>query len=121
MSDSKQRDAIRRTMARTTPSKGVPEKIGRDGAPKHIVDAPITPGMVRQTQGMPAAYHHGVTVDDEPNSDIVKSFEKPIGFHSGVSDAQIMKSSHGATANQVLTDAANLGRPVDKDKPGGSR
>jgi len=85
--------------------------IARDGAPKNIVDAPIKPGMVRQTVGdQNLSYHHGVTVDDSPNSDIIKSHEKPIGFHSGMTDKQIIKSVNHPTAGQVLRDAANLGR-----------
>src|ERR1700682_915565 len=85
-----------------------PPNIARDGSAKNIVDAPIKPGMTRQTKGKPAAFHHGITVDDLPNSDIVKSHEKPIGFHPGMTDKQIIKSANHPTAGQVLTDAANL-------------
>jgi hypothetical protein len=88
--------------------------IARDGSAKNIVDAPIKPGMTRQRKGEPAAYHHGITVDDLPNTGIIKTHEKPIGYSHGVTDAQIIKAANHPTAGQVLTDAANLGRPPEK-------
>jgi hypothetical protein len=87
-----------------------PPNIARDGGAKRIVDAPIKAGMKRVTQGEPAAYHHGVTVDDLPNSKIVKSHERTIGFHSGMTDKQIINVANNSTAGQVLTDASKLGK-----------
>jgi hypothetical protein len=90
--------------------------LARDGGAKNVHVPATVPGQVRQTKGEPAAYHHGVTVDDLPNSDIIKSHEKPIGFSHGVTDAQIIKSVNSPTASQVLADAAALGRTItDKD------
>ena len=85
-----------------------PPNIARDGGKKNIVDAPIKPGMVRQTKGDLHPWLHGQAVDDEPN--IPLSREKPIGFSHGVSDAQIIKAVNHPTGGQVLHAAANLGR-----------
>lgn len=106
---------IQRPLNSSTPKPLTdPPNIARDGSAKRIVDAPIKPGMTRQTKGDLHPYLHGQAVDDEPNSAIIKSHEKPIGFSHGVTDKQIIKSVHGATAGQVLHDAARLGRPPEK-------
>jgi hypothetical protein len=91
-----------------------PPNIARDGAAKHTVTAPVKPGMVRQTQGEPAAYHHGVSVDDTPNTGIIKSHQKPIGFNHSVSDKQIIEFSRSATSDQILDEAHRLGQPPEK-------
>jgi hypothetical protein len=84
--------------------------VARDGAPKNIPDAPIKPGMKRQTSGELAAYHHGVSVDDTPNVPL-KSYEKPIPVHAAMTDKQ--RANIHPVANDphaILQDAANLGR-----------
>ena len=91
--------------------------LARDGAKKATVNSiPVKPGMVRQTKGE-IAFHGGVTVDDLPNSKIIKSHTKPIGFHSGMTDKQVAKAGHGATSGQVLENAERLGQP-DNDSDG---
>jgi len=97
---------MQRKLNSSTPPKDPPNLV-RDGSAKRTVDAPIKPGMVRQTKGE-FGYHHGVTVDDEPNT--VKSHTQPIGYHSGMTDKQVIKDGQSPTAGQVLHDAANLGR-----------
>jgi hypothetical protein len=87
-----------------------PPNLARDGGKKNIVDAPIKPGMTRQTKGEPAAFHHGVTVDDLPNSAIIPDREKPVGFAMGTTDDQIKRAVNHPTAGQVLQAAARLGR-----------
>ncbi|SRR6266404_5227122 len=89
--------------------------IARDGAPKATVDAPVKAGMVRQTKGDLHPFLHGqaAPLDDEPNLPI-KSHEKPIGFHTGMTDKQIIGTVNSATAGQVLHEAARLGRPPEK-------
>lgn len=85
----------------------------RDGAPKKLVAAPPVHGQQRQTKGEPAAFHHGVTVDDTPNT--TKSFTGEIPLHPGVTDAQRAKVHPVVNDPKViLTDAANLGRPPEK-------
>ena len=107
--DSGQRTAMARGMRPKAPLN-----IARDGTVgKRAVavdNIPLHPNAVRQTKGTPAAFHHGITVDDLPNSAIISDREKPIGFSHGVTDAQIIKAVNNPTASQVLHDAANLGR-----------
>jgi hypothetical protein len=55
-------------------------------------------------------------LDDTPNSAIIKSREKPIGFHTVNTDAQIIETSRSATAGQVLDCAARLGKPLPPEK-----
>jgi len=88
-----------------------PPNLARDGGAKNIATPAIVPGQVRQTKGQPAAYHHGVTVDDLPNSGIIKSHEKPIPAHDGMSNGAKHDPAHG---DAVLEEAARLGRPPEK-------
>lgn len=104
--DNGQRAAMARGMQ--------PKNIARDGAPKNTAAPATVPGQVRQTKGEPAAYHHGITTDDLPNSKIVRNHEKPTGYHTANTDAQIVKSANHPTAGQVLADAARLGKPPEK-------
>lgn len=83
--------------------------IARDGGPKHIVDAPIKPGMTRQTKGE-IAFHGGVAVDDLPNSAIIKSHERPIPLHSANPLSPTNLAKHKTAASDMLHEAANLGR-----------
>jgi hypothetical protein len=83
--------------------------IARDGAQKSIVPAPTVYGQKRATVGPLAAYHHGVSVDDEPN--VARSFEKPVPVHPHMTDQQ--KAGVDPFANSpaaILKDAAKLGR-----------
>jgi hypothetical protein len=88
--------------------------LARDGAAKHTVEAPVKANMVRQTKGEPAAYHHGVTVDDEPSVPL-KSHEKPIGFHSAMIDRRIVGVANSPTSDQIIREAARFGRPPEKE------
>lgn len=84
--------------------------VSRDGSAK-ITPVPETvKGQVRQTKGDLHPWLHGQAVDDEPNSAIIKSHERPIGYSHGVSDAQIIKNVNHPTSGQVLHSAARLGR-----------
>lgn len=85
------------------------EGIARAGAPKRTVDAPIKPGMTRQSSGEPHPYLHGVTVQDEPNAPL-KSYEQKIPVHPGMTDEQRAKIDASNDPNAILQNAANLGR-----------
>jgi hypothetical protein len=84
------------------------EGMARTGAPKNIVEAPPVYGMKRATVGPLAAYHHGVSVDDEPNA--VKSFTRETPLHSAHANNQTSADVPSVSAKAVLTDAAKLGR-----------
>jgi hypothetical protein len=87
-----------------------PYNIARDGAPTRTTVAQPVPGQKRQTSGEPAAYHHGVTVDDMPRT--IKTFTGKMPIHPGMTDAQKAKVHPVANAPKViLADAANLGKP----------
>lgn len=59
--------------------------IARDGGkPKNVGTAPISHGMKRQTHGTPSAFHHGVTVQDEPNSVKAALTAKTVPVHFGM-------------------------------------
>jgi len=58
----------------------------RSGAPKNTPDAQPVRGQRRQTTGELAAYHHGIAVDDTP--DTLPSHEGKIPVHDS------MKSPH---------------------------
>jgi hypothetical protein len=64
-------------------------------------------GAVRQTKGE-IAYHGGVTVDDLPNVPL-KSYEKKIEIHPGMTAKQTTAHATGPSAKAILKDAANLG------------
>ena len=93
------------------------DQIGRDGrVEKRIVEAAPVPGMRRQTQGPLAAYHHGVALNDEPNVPL-KSYEKPIPIHPGMTDKQRAEVHPiGNSAREVFLDAAAL-KPRKKPAP----
>lgn len=102
MTDNGQRAAM---------ARGMRPNLARDGAKKNAVDSiPVKEGMRRVTAGTPAAYHHGIEIQDEPNSTIIKDHERPIGYHTVNTDAQIAKSGHSLTASQVFHAAKNHGR-----------
>lgn len=82
----------------------------RIGAEKRTPDAPIKPGMKRQTAGETAAYHHGVSVDDTPNVPL-KDYEKAAPIHPGMTAKQ--KAGVDPVANdpkRIFAEAAKLGR-----------
>jgi hypothetical protein len=89
------------------------DRIGRDGAPKNIVDAPIAHGMKRQTRGE-FGFHHGVTVQDEPMTTKTFDASKPIAAHPGMTDRQVARHAAMPSANDVLSNAARLGKPAEK-------
>jgi len=91
------------------------DKIGRDGAPKNIVDAPPSFGMRRQQKGG-IGFHGGVAVDDLPNTPL-KSHEKPIAVHPSMTPTQVAKHSASPSGPEILNDAANLGRGKPKNEP----
>lgn len=91
-----------------------PPNIARDGsvAKKALNPTPIKDGMKSQTR--PGGVHpwlHGqaAPLDDEPNLPL-KSHEKPIPWHDGMTDKQVIGVVNSATSGQVLHDAARLGR-----------
>jgi hypothetical protein len=75
----------------------------------------INPGTPRRaTSGEPSPYHHGIVTQDEPNVPL-KSYEKPIPVHNGMTDRQRAKLDPVAdNAKNILTDAANLAKPPQK-------
>jgi hypothetical protein len=94
-------------------------QIGRDGRVTKTAETtaiPVSSGMKRQTKG-DIAYHGGVAVDDLPNVGL-KSYEKPIPVHNGMSKAS-RDAVHPVlnNPNVILQDAANLGKhphPAEK-------
>jgi hypothetical protein len=82
--------------------------VARDGAAKKLVVPAPAHGQTRQTKGEPSAYHHGVTVNDEPNT--TKTFVGSVPLHPATPDAQRAKIGASNDPKVVLTDAANLGR-----------
>ncbi|WP_338830449.1 hypothetical protein [Bradyrhizobium sp. 27S5] len=91
---------------------------GRDGAPKRIVDARPVPGQRRQTKPSHDFLHGAPPLDDEKEPPL-KSYEKPIPIHNGMSKQQVDKF-HSTLANHptvILQDAANLVRKMPKPKP----
>lgn len=90
------------------------DNIARSGAPKRTVDAPISPGMKRQTSGELHPYLHGVTVEDEPNVPL-KSHERAIPLHPST-PARVAAAVHPVANDpgEILRDAARLGRPQPK-------
>jgi hypothetical protein len=86
-------------------------KIGRDPRQdKNFIDAPITHGMKRQTKGE-FGFHHGVAVKDEPMTTKTFDASNPIEPHPGMTDKQAAHHAAMPSANDVLSDAARLGRP----------
>ena len=83
--------------------------IARDGAAKITPEAPIKAGMKRRTTGEElSAFHHGITVRDEPNT--VKSFTRETPHHDATprtGDRDFHDPKLGAA---VLNEAASLGR-----------
>lgn len=90
------------------------DQVGRDGrVQKRTVDAPPVPGMKSQSRpdGLhPWLHSQPAPLQDEPNLPL-KSHEKTIPFHDGMTDQQIVKVANNPTSSQILHDAANLGRP----------
>ena len=93
---------------KSNPQRKLNSALPRNGAPKNITDAPIKPGMKRTTSGEPAAYHHGVSVGDEPNA--VKSFTNPAPLHPATPARIADKVGASNDASTVLAEAARLGR-----------
>jgi hypothetical protein len=86
--------------------------IARDGSPKKLTVPEIKPGMKRQTTGEPSPYHHGISVDDEPNTTktyLATPGKPAVPVHSGMTDRQKAGVDPDA-ASKALGDAANLGR-----------
>jgi hypothetical protein len=84
----------------------------RNGAPKKIIDAPIKPGMKRQT--VPStAYLHGAPALDDEKEQPLKSYEKPIAVHPSMTSKQAAEHAASPSAKAIFADAARLGR---KDK-----
>lgn len=88
-----------------------PPNIARDGAPKKTqTEIPIKPGMRRQT---PDSFYTGPgqsMMDDEKELPL-KNHLRPVGHHSGMTDAQIVKVVNNPTAGQILDEASRLGKP----------
>src|SRR4051812_49018515 len=86
--------------------------LARDGGAKNIADAPIKPGMTRQTHGDLHPYLHGQSVDDEP---MQKTYEKVTALHPATTPKQAA-GVHPVRNDPsvILNDAANLGRPGQK-------
>jgi hypothetical protein len=91
------------------------------GKPKIMRAPKPTHGAVRQTTGSLAPFHHGVTLDDRPNSKIIKSHEKPVAITPGMSP-DVFNPHHAGRASheeglgqKVLEEAGNLGHPTKKD------
>ena len=95
-------EAMKRAMTRpnSAPANALGQKIGRDAAPKVLAPVAIAHGMKRQTVGDLAAYHHGVSVDDRPNTPL-KSYEKPVAIHPGMTEQQKAKFDPAAAGNQL--------------------
>jgi hypothetical protein len=89
-------------------NSSTPEGIARSGAAKKLTTPTVVVGQVRQTKGEPAAYHHGVSVDDTPNT--VKSHTKPVAIHPSATENQRTELFNSASAKGHLLDAARLGR-----------
>lgn len=94
-------------------------KIGRDPRrEKTIVEAAPSWGAKRRTIGE-IGFHGGVAVDDLPNVGL-KSYEKPIPIHSGMTSAQRDEvHPYANSAKEILTDAQHLGkrkRPAPAEK-----
>ena len=79
----------------------------RSGAAK-VTPTPPTVGK-RQTKGDMHPFLHGRPLDDLRNAPI-KSHEKVIPYHDGMSDKQLVGVANSATSGQVLEDARTLGR-----------
>jgi len=95
-------------------ASGGDDNIARSGAPKRTVDAPIKPGMTRQTSGDLHPYLHGQAVQDEPNVPL-KTYETKIPLHPATTPKQ--RATVHPIANdpgEILRDAARLARPVEK-------
>jgi hypothetical protein len=98
------------------------DQIGRDGRVPKVAETtatiPVSPGMKRQTKGE-IGFHGGVAVDDLPNVGL-KSYEKPIPIHSGMTAAQRDEvHPYANSAKEILTDAQHLGkrkRPAPAEK-----
>jgi hypothetical protein len=94
------------------------DQIGRDGrVPKRIVDAPIKPGMTRQTSGDLHPYLHGHALDDSaPSKQWQDKGSEPITHGMGGSKTQSERGTdkgraHGST---ILQEASRLGRAPEK-------
>jgi hypothetical protein len=89
------------------PSQG--EGFARTGAPKNIPDAPISPGMKRQTSGELHPYLHGQPLNDEAETPM-KSYGVVAPVAHGMTDKQRADHASGPSGNEVMLDAASLGR-----------
>jgi hypothetical protein len=91
-----------------------PPNLARDGAKKLLTDPAIVAGQKRQTTGELAAYHHGVSVDDEPNT--TKSYESKTPIHPGMTARQKAGVDPVAdSGSEILKAAGRLGRAPEKE------
>lgn len=58
-----------------------------DGAPKRLTDPAPAHGQKRRTKGALSAYHHGVTVQDEPMTTKPGHTGKAVPIHNGMGSA----------------------------------
>lgn len=88
--------------------------VARDGAAKKLVVPATLPGQKRQTTGdVGASYHHGITVDDRPNT--TKTYTGSTPVHPGmvtspVADDKFRGKHDPQLGGVVLSEGSNLGR-----------
>jgi hypothetical protein len=91
------------------------DKIGRDPRRgKNNDAAPIAHGMVRQSKPSHDFLHGSPRPLDDEKEPPIKSYEKPIPVHGGISKASRDKfnSNPANSPSLILADAKNLGRKV---------
>jgi hypothetical protein len=101
----------RTAMARAMRAPMTGEDMARSAsAPNNLHTPEIVKGQRRKTSGEPAAFHHGVSVDDTPNVPF-KSHERPVKIHDGMTDKQrATVDPIGNNPGVILRDAENFGR-----------
>jgi hypothetical protein len=83
----------------------------RNGAPKRQCSPEPAWGMTRRSQGALSAHIHGIALQDEPATaqSALKSYEKPVGVHPGMTATQKAKFDPKA-ASEHLRAAGQLSR-----------
>jgi hypothetical protein len=86
--------------------------IARDGAEKKLTVPEIKPDMVRQTTGDLSPHHHGIAVDDEPNTTKTYVGEVPLnpGTHPSLTKSTQRGNRIDGEGTAQLQSAARLGR-----------
>jgi hypothetical protein len=85
------------------------EGLARTGAPKDIRDAPVSPGMKRQTAPS-ASYLHGAPAIDDEKEQPIKTSERAIPPAYGMKSDPLRGEHKDGLGNAILKDASNLGR-----------